>query len=269
MRAGRNPRHIARVFVRRLQVSDPSSGEFLKERITVMREPICRRRFLAISAATAAMGMVRFGWAVESPPAARPAADRELNDYLVAEISASALKANLALIRRELRPTTKLCFVAKANCYGHGWLACKDAVAPGADWVAVARPEEAIAVRQSGWRRPVILLMASGLPCDPPSPAQQVGGAASRERLRQLISQERHLEPCGSVRPADNLGRRCGSRAAGPGPREDRYRHDSVGCAAGGGACPGTPGPAASRRRADRRLQPFRRGRREGQDLGP
>lgn len=147
-----------------------------------MREPIDRRRFLAISAGTAAMGVTRISRAVDSPTAAKPvpaAGGRALNDYLVAEISASALKANLALIRRELKPTTKLCFVAKSNCYAHGWLQCKDAIAPIADWVAVATPEEAIAVRQSGWRRPLILLMASGF-----------SGETARERLRQLIAQE-------------------------------------------------------------------------------
>jgi len=152
-----------------------------------MREVIGRRRFLTISAATAAMGVTRLGWAREVPTAAKPAAapasgypdGRAVNDYLVAEISAPALKANLALIRRELKPTTKLCFVAKANCYAHGWPQCKDAITPVADWVAVATPEEAIAVRQSGWRRPLILLMASGFP-----------GQTARQRLRQLISQE-------------------------------------------------------------------------------
>jgi alanine racemase len=152
-----------------------------------MTEPIGRRRFLAISAATAAMGVTRLGWAGEGPTAARPAAaagDRALNDYLVAEISASALKANLAVIRRELKPTTKLCFVAKANCYAHGWLQCRETIAPMADWVAVATPEEAIAVRQSGWRRPLLMLMASGFPSDPPA------GAPARERLRQLIAQD-------------------------------------------------------------------------------
>jgi alanine racemase len=141
-----------------------------------------RRRFLAISAATAAMGMTRLGGAGEGPTAARPAAAapaRALNDYLVAEISASALTANLAMIRRELKPLTRLCFVAKANCYAHGWPQCKDAAIAVADWVAVATPEEAVAVRQSGWRRPLILLMASGFP-----------GETARERLRQLIAQE-------------------------------------------------------------------------------
>ena len=147
-----------------------------------MKDQMGRRRFLAISATTAVVGMTRLGWAGEGPSVDKPAAaagDRALNDYLVGEISASALKANLAVIRRELKPTTKLCFVAKANCYGHGWLQCHEAVASLADWVAVATPEEALAVRQSGWRGPLILFMASGFP-----------GATARERLRTLISQE-------------------------------------------------------------------------------
>ncbi len=83
------------------------------------------------------------------------------------------------MIRRELKPTTKLCFVAKSNCYAHGWLQCKDAVSPLVDWVTVATPQEALIVRQSGWRRPLLLLMASGFP-----------GETGRERLRQLISQD-------------------------------------------------------------------------------
>jgi alanine racemase len=148
---------------------------------------ICRRRFIQIGAAAAAMGVTRAGWAGKRGAAATPPLPecrRAPNDYLVAEISSSALQANVALIRRELKPQTKFCFVAKANCYAHGWLQCKDAVGPMADWVAVATPEEAIAVRESGWRRPVLLLMASGFPADPPS------GATSRERLRQLVSRD-------------------------------------------------------------------------------
>ena len=147
-----------------------------------MREPIGRRRFLAISAATAAMGATRFGWPgadARAAEAACAAGDRSVNDYLVLQVSASALKANLNVLRRELKPTTKFCFVAKANCFGHGWLQCKDAVAPLADWVAVATPEEALAVRESGWRGPLLLLMASGFP-----------GDTASDRLRQLISQE-------------------------------------------------------------------------------
>jgi alanine racemase len=152
-----------------------------------MTVSICRRTFMKIGAAATAMGTARVVWAGEVVPAAKPpiaANHHALNDYLVAEISSSALKANVALLRRELKPQTKLCAVAKANCYAHGWLQCKDAITPAADWVAVATPEEAIAVRESGWRRPLLLLMASGFPADPHS------GSPARERLRQLISRD-------------------------------------------------------------------------------
>jgi alanine racemase len=148
-----------------------------------MREPIGRRKFLAISAATAALGALRPAWAAEATLGAKtptaPQSGRGLNDYLVAEISASALAANLALIRRELKPQTKLCVVVKADCYGHGWPQCQEAITPAADWLAVATPEEARAVRQSGWRKPLLLLMASRLP-----------GETARDRLRQLLSQD-------------------------------------------------------------------------------
>jgi len=142
----------------------------------VLHAPVGRRRFLALSAASAAWGLTRWGWAA---PAAAPAGDQELNDYLVAEISQSALRANIDLIRRELKSSTKLCFVAKSNCYAHGWLPCKDAISPVADWVAVATPLEALAVRKSGWTKPVLLLMASGYP-----------GETARQRLQELVANE-------------------------------------------------------------------------------
>jgi alanine racemase len=154
-----------------------------------MKELICRRKFLTISAATALVGATRRGRAGEGGTAAKPpapASDRAVNDYLVAEISASALKANLALVRRELKATTRLCVVAKANCYGHGWLQCQDAIASEADWLAVATPEEAIAVRQAGWRRPLLLLMAPAFPA-PAEASRQPGRSPIAERLRQLL----------------------------------------------------------------------------------
>lgn len=143
-----------------------------------MTNSLCRRKFLAISAATAVLGVTRRSWAQEKTAAPEPADIRRLNDYCVAEISTSAIKHNLGLIRRELKPSTKLCAVIKANCYGHGWPECMEAIASEADWLAVAAPEEAIAVRQSGWQKPILLLMASGFP-----------GEVARGRLRQLISQ--------------------------------------------------------------------------------
>lgn len=85
-----------------------------------------------------------------------------MNDYLIAEISASTLKANLALIRRRMKPQVKLCAVVKADCYGHGWLQCSEAIMAEADWLAVATPDEAIALRQAECRLPILLLMSGG-----------------------------------------------------------------------------------------------------------
>ncbi|MCL2875902.1 MAG: alanine racemase [Betaproteobacteria bacterium] len=48
--------------------------------------------------------------------------------------------------------------VVKANAYGHGAVACAQALSPDADGYAVAFLEEAIALRNSGIRRPILLL---------------------------------------------------------------------------------------------------------------
>jgi len=147
-----------------------------------MTTPICRRRFVKLTAAAAAIAASRWSWAEELAGLAKQPAslgDRPLNDYLVAEISMSALEANLAVVRRAIKPHTKLCVVVKADCYGHGWSQCKDVIAAGADWLAVATPEEAIDIRKSGCRLPLLVLMASGLP-----------GNVAQERLRRLIAED-------------------------------------------------------------------------------
>ena len=140
-----------------------------------MKNTVSRRAFLAFSAGSAVAGMTRGSWANPSAPPVGGG----LNDYCVAQVSASALKHNIALIRRELKPTTKFCAVVKANCFSLGWPACKDAIIPEADWLAVATPQEAFAVRQSGCQLPLLLLMASGF-----------HGDLARERLRRFIAQD-------------------------------------------------------------------------------
>ncbi len=141
-----------------------------------MKSAVSRRRFLAFTAGSVvtAAGVGRQASAQWQSDDGRP-----LNDYCVAQVSSSALKHNIALIRRELKPTTRFCAVVKANCFSLGWSACKDAIIPEADWLAVATPQEAFAVRESGCQLPVLLLMASGF-----------YGATSRERLRRFIAQD-------------------------------------------------------------------------------
>jgi alanine racemase len=83
-----------------------------------------------------------------------------VHDYLTAEISSSAVAANLALLRGRLAPGTKLCAVVKANCYGLGVELLLDTVAHGADWLAVAAPVEAIQVRDLGYAGPLLVLFS-------------------------------------------------------------------------------------------------------------
>ena len=113
-----------------------------------------------------------------------------MNDYLIAEISPAALRANLALIRRRLKLQTKLCAVVKADCYGHGWSQCSEVILAEADWLAVATADEAILLRERVCNLPVLLFMSGGFL-----------GMASRETLRQLIARQVTL----TVTTADDL----------------------------------------------------------------
>ena len=68
----------------------------------------------------------------------------------------SALKHNLSRVR-ELAPGSRVLAVIKANAYGHGLLAVAQALA-AADGFAVARIEEALALREAGSRSRIVLL---------------------------------------------------------------------------------------------------------------
>jgi alanine racemase len=79
-----------------------------------------------------------------------------MNSYLTLQISAAAVRENLLLLRRQLRPTTKLCAVVKADCYGHGLNLLLETIASHADALAVAAPEEAIRLRGLGYGGPLL-----------------------------------------------------------------------------------------------------------------
>jgi alanine racemase len=85
-------------------------------------------------------------------------------------INVSALKHNLAQIKL-LAPTTKVLAVLKANAYGHGLELIAKALfaeqdkkkehghsSPSADAIAVARIDEALALRAAGITQPIVLL---------------------------------------------------------------------------------------------------------------
>lgn len=76
-----------------------------------------------------------------------------------AEIDLDALTSNYEEIRRIVGPAVKILGVVKADAYGHGSLECartlRDA---GADMLAVAFIDEAIALRQGGITEQILLL---------------------------------------------------------------------------------------------------------------
>ena len=75
------------------------------------------------------------------------------------EIDMAALAGNVRALRRRIGPRRLLYAVVKANAYGHG----ADMIAPaalqaGADRLAVAAVNEAVALRQAGARAPILVL---------------------------------------------------------------------------------------------------------------
>jgi alanine racemase len=68
-----------------------------------------------------------------------------------AEVDLGALAHNVASLRSRLRPGTGMIAVIKANAYGHGAVAAgRQALAAGADWIAVATVQEAAELRSAG-----------------------------------------------------------------------------------------------------------------------
>jgi alanine racemase len=98
-------------------------------------------------------------------------------------IDTAALRHNLSRVR-ELAPGCKVAAVVKANAYGHGLLTAAEALA-GADAFAVARVEEAVALREGGCRGRILLLegFCDGSELD----------AAFRHALEPFVHQEFQL----------------------------------------------------------------------------
>ncbi|MBN9493200.1 alanine racemase [bacterium] len=84
-------------------------------------------------------------------------ATRELNSWI--EIDLDALDANVAAVRAAVGPRVEIIAVVKANAYGAG----VEGIAPaleraGVERFAVVWPSEAIALRQLGVTRPIVVL---------------------------------------------------------------------------------------------------------------
>ena len=80
------------------------------------------------------------------------------------EVSAEAIRANLAILRRGLSQGTELGIVVKSNAYGHGLAACAGVfVAAGADWPIVNSVGEAYCPARVG-SRVAHLCLRTGVP---------------------------------------------------------------------------------------------------------
>ena len=85
-----------------------------------------------------------------------------VTDILKAEISASAVRHNIRCLRDCLTPGVKLCAVVKADCYGHGLGVLWETIACESDSLAVATPQEAIALRDLGYSGQLLVLFSVG-----------------------------------------------------------------------------------------------------------
>jgi alanine racemase len=76
-----------------------------------------------------------------------------------AEIDLNALAANFRAVRRLVGSDVKVMAVVKADAYGHGAVECaRRLAAEGAEWFAVALPEEGIELRRAGIEQPILCL---------------------------------------------------------------------------------------------------------------
>lgn len=75
---------------------------------------------------------------------------------IVATINQQALRHNLAIVRRAV-PHSRVWSVVKANAYGHGIARIWQSLAE-TDGFALLNLEEAILLRDQGWKKPILLL---------------------------------------------------------------------------------------------------------------
>ena len=76
-----------------------------------------------------------------------------------AEINLDAVAHNVQMAKANLKPTTKLCAVVKADAYGHGAVrVAQEAARNGADFFAVALLQEGVKLREAGIEKPILVL---------------------------------------------------------------------------------------------------------------
>lgn len=76
-----------------------------------------------------------------------------------AKVDLSAIKQNVERIKSSIDKNALFCAVVKADAYGHGAvMVSRAAIAAGANWLAVALPEEARELRDNGITAPILVM---------------------------------------------------------------------------------------------------------------
>ena len=115
---------------------------------------------------------------------------------LRARVRLSAILNNYRLVK-QLTATARALAVIKANGYGHGAVAVAHALSEAADGFAVACLEEALELRDSGIRRPILLLEGIFSP--------EELAAVEREALTMVVHCQEQLDWVLAARPARRL----------------------------------------------------------------
>ncbi len=80
------------------------------------------------------------------------------NPLVWAEVDLDAIAHNVRQLRRAVKPAARLMVAVKANAYGHGAVeVARTALAHGADWLGVARFQEAVDLREAGIAAPILI----------------------------------------------------------------------------------------------------------------
>ncbi|MDD5953054.1 MAG: alanine racemase [Oscillospiraceae bacterium] len=114
-----------------------------------------------------------------------------------AEINLDALKNNYYAIRNAVRPETEICWVVKADGYGHGAVfVARTLEALGARWFAVSNIEEAEQLRSGGIKGAILILGYT-----PPNLASKL----SRLNISQAVFSADYAKELQSCAQQDNV----------------------------------------------------------------
>ena len=103
--------------------------------------------------------------------------------HLTAEISVSAVRHNLRLLRGCVGADVRICPAVKADCYGHGLALLWSVIAEESDAMAVAGAAEAIELRELGYAGELLMFFT---PCS--LPAGEASGGTLKELMRRNVT---------------------------------------------------------------------------------